>query len=445
MSRNRWIWTITLALAALSLWALFPAGDFSKPNLTLGLDLQGGTYLKLEVETDKIPRDANGKPAVAPDEAVIRALEVVRNRLDPEGIKELLIHREGERHVVIQLPGDKDPERTQALVGQTAQLHLKLVSERYAIADLVDANGNTKKGAPQDVEVLLDRESHGRMVVEKDVLLSGDAIKTAKVDFGQNQFGKPVVSFELNSEGAGRFARLTEENVGRRLAIVLDGVIQSAPRIKSRIGGGSGIIEGDFSRQDAMDLALVLRSGALPAPMRIINKYVVGPTLGADTIRMGYHAALIGLACVLGYMILYYRVSGLIANIAMLFNLVFLLGAMAYTKSTLTLPGIAGIVLTMGMSVDANVIIFERVREELRSGKTVRAAIDAGYGHAFWTIFDSHVTSLITALILFTFGTGPIKGFAVSLSVGVAISLFTALYITKAIFDARKRYDALSI
>jgi protein-export membrane protein SecD len=233
--------------------------------------------------------------------------------------------------------------------------------------------------------------------------------------------------------------------VGRRLAIVLDGSVQSAPVIKGRIGGGRGIIEGQFTVDDAKDLALVLRSGALPAPLKVVNKYVVGPTLGADTIRSGFLAALFGTLAVLAYIGFYYRVSGLIADVALVFNLVFLLGALAGFGATLTLPGIAGIVLTMGMSVDSNVIIFERIREELKLGKTVRAAVDAGYLHAFWTIFDSHVTSLITALVLFQFGTGPIKGFAVTLSLGVSISMFTALFVSKAIFDARRASDNLSI
>jgi protein-export membrane protein SecD len=283
------------------------------------------------------------------------------------------------------------------------------------------------------------------LAIESKVLMAGDAIQTARVEFNQSQFGQPMIAFELTKDGADKFARLTEENVNRRLAIVLDGTVQSAPVIRSRIGGGRGVIEGQFTKEEAKDLALVLRSGTLPAPLKIINRYVVGPTLGADTIKAGTLAALIGTLAVLIYMAFYYRISGLIADLALIFNLIFLLGGLAMFHATLTLPGIAGIVLTMGMSVDSNVIIFERIREELKAGKTVRTAIDAGYSHAFWTIFDSHVTSLITALVLFQFGTGPIKGFAVSLSLGVAISLFTALFISKAVFDARKQYSSLSI
>ncbi len=448
MTQNRLVWFLSLVFLGFSLWKIFPGmleGNFSPSGLNLGLDLRGGIYLKLEVETDKIPKDAQGKPTVSPQEAVARAVEVIRNRVDAMGLKEPMIQSEGERYIVVQLPGVEDTDRTEDIIGQTAQLHFKLVSERVSLSELLDAEGNTKAALPEGVEVLMSKEDQSRTVIESRVLLAGDAIKDARVEFNQSQFGQPIIAFELTSEGSGAFARLTEENVGRRLAIVLDKVVRSAPVIKSRIGGGRGVIEGSFTKEEAKDLALVLRSGALPAPMKTINRHVVGPTLGKDTVRQGTWAAFIGTILVLIYIGLYYRVSGMIADLALIFNLVFLLGALAAFKATLTLPGIAGIVLTMGMSVDSNVIIFERIREELKGGKTVRASIDAGYTHAFWAIFDSHVTSLITAVVLFQFGTGPIKGFAVSLSLGVLISLFTALYISKAVFDVRKHYSSLSI
>jgi preprotein translocase subunit SecD len=450
MTKNGFVWLVTAFLALGSLHLVFPQGyrgDFSQPNLNLGLDLQGGTYLKLEVETDKIPKDERGVPAIPAAEAVARGVEVLRNRVDGLGLKEPLIQAEGDKYIVVQLPGDKDPARTEGIIGQTAQLYFKLVSERVSASEYVDADGNTKRGAPEGIELLKSKDGRGSsfLAVESKVLMSGDAIQTARIEFNQSQFGQPMIAFELTKDGAVKFARLTEENVNRRLAIVLDGVVQSAPVIRGRIGGGRGVIEGQFTKEEAKDLALVLRSGTLPAPLKVINRYVVGATLGEDTIHAGTMAALIGTLAVLFYMALYYRVSGLIADLALVFNLVFLLGGLAMFHATLTLPGIAGIVLTMGMSVDSNVIIFERIREELKAGKTVRTAIDAGYSHAFWTIFDSHVTSLITALVLFQFGTGPIKGFAVSLSLGVAISLFTALFISKAVFDARKQYSSLSI
>jgi preprotein translocase subunit SecD len=448
---KRWVVILTILFTAFSLWKLYPGwikGDFSagtRPALNLGLDLQGGTYLKYEVETDQIAKDENGKPKVEPREAVDRALEIIRNRVDGMGLKEPLIQREGDKYVVVQLPGDTDPDRTQRTIGATAQLAFKLVSDAYKATDYVDADGNTRGALPDGVELLFDRKTKEPMLVEKRLLLTGDMLSKAMVDFNSSQFGQPVIAFELTKDGEGQFAAVTEENVGRRLAIVLDGVVQSAPVIKSRIGGGRGIIEGSFTVDEAKDLALVLRSGALPAPLVVVNKYVVGPTLGADTIHAGVMAALLGTLAVLLYMAFYYRFSGVIADVALIFNLLFLLGGLAAFGATLTLPGIAGILLTMGMSVDSNVIIFERIREELKLGKTVRASIDAGYEHAFWTIFDSHVTSLITALVLFQFGTGPIKGFAVTLSLGVSISMYTALFVSKAIFDARRASDTLSI
>ncbi|HTB22713.1 MAG TPA: protein translocase subunit SecD [bacterium] len=448
---KRWVVIVTVLLTGFSLYKLYPGwfkGDFSSgmtPALNLGLDLQGGTYLKYEVEVDQIPKDAAGKPTVDTREAVDRAIEIVRNRVDGMGLKEPLIQREGDQYIVVQLPGDKDPDRTQRTIGATAQLAFKLVSDRYHATDYVDANGNTKEPLPDGIELMYDHDTKEPMLIESPLLMTGDMLATANVDFSGNQFGQPEIAFELTSAGEGLFASLTEENVGRRMAIILDGVVQSAPVIKGRIGGGRGVIEGQFTVDEAKDLALVLRSGTLPAPLKVVNKYVVGPTLGADTIRSGFLAALFGTLAVLLYIGFYYRVSGLIADLALIFNLVFLLGALAAFGATLTLPGIAGIVLTMGMSVDSNVIIFERIREELRLGKTVRASVDAGYKHAFWTIFDSHVTSLITALVLFQFGTGPIKGFAITLSLGVSISMFTALFVSKAVFDARRASDTLSI
>ena len=448
---KRWVVIVTVFLTLFSLYKLYPGwfkGDFSsglKPALNLGLDLQGGTYLKYEVEVDQIPKDSAGKPKVDVREAVDRAIEIVRNRVDGMGLKEPLIQREGEQYIVVQLPGDKDPDRTQRTIGATAQLAFKLVSDRYKASDYLDSVGNTREGLPDGVELMVDRATKEPMLIESRLLMTGDMLSQAQVDFSGSQFGQPQIAFELTPDGEGIFASLTEENVGRRLAIVLDGVVQSAPVIKGRIGGGRGVIEGQFTVDEAKDLALVLRSGALPAPLKVVNKYVVGPTLGADTIRSGFLAALFGTLAVLVYIGFYYRVSGLIADLALIFNLVFLLGALAAFQATLTLPGIAGIVLTMGMSVDSNVIIFERIREELRLGKTVRASVDAGYKHAFWTIFDSHVTSLITALVLFQFGTGPIKGFAITLSLGVSISMFTALFVSKAVFDARRASDTLSI
>jgi preprotein translocase subunit SecD len=449
--QRRWILIITLALSLASLHKLFPGwvkGDFSaglKPEINLGLDLQGGTYLKYEVMTEQIPKDAEGKPMVEEREAVDRAIEIMRNRVDAMGLKEPMIQREGERYVVVQLPGDTDPERTQRTIGATAQLQFKLVSNIYRSTDYLDANGNTRGPLPEGIELLYERGSRRPYLIESRVLMTGDKLSKALVDFSSDQMGQPVIAFELTSDGAGLFAALTEENIGRSLAIVLDGIVQSAPVIEDRIGGGRGIIRGSFTAQEVKDLALVLRSGALPAPLKVVNKYVVGPTLGADTIRRGTQAALWGGLAVLLFIVLYYRGSGVIAACALLTNLVLLLGAVAWMGATLTLPGIAGIVLTIGMSVDANVLIFERMREELRSGKSVRAVIEAGYENAMSAIVDAAVTTLIAAAVLFQFGTGPIKGFAVTFALGLATSYFTAIYFTRAVYDLRGRYDSLSI
>ncbi|HEY5039996.1 MAG TPA: protein translocase subunit SecD, partial [bacterium] len=260
-----------------------------------------------------------------------------------------------------------------------------------------------------------------------------------------DQLGKPIIAFKLNAEGGKKFGIVTGDNIGRDLAIVLDGKVYSAPRIQSRIPSGSGIIQGSFTDEEARDLALVLKAGALPAPLKVASQFQVGPTLGADSVRKGTTATIYGLGLVLLFMGIYYRFSGMIANVGLLINMIYLIGALAYLKATLTLPGIAGIVLTLGLSVDSNVLIFERIREEMKTGKTVRSAIEAGYRRALVAIIDTHVTTLISAAVLFQFGTGSIKGFAVTLSLGVGLSLFTAVVITKMIFDARKEYQGLSI
>jgi preprotein translocase subunit SecD len=293
-------------------------------------------------------------------------------------------------------------------------------------------------------EVLQGQEYWGLYLLKKRVELSGKYLVDAKPRF--DQFRKPEVNFTLTKPGGRIFARVTGANIDKPLAITLDGRVESAPIIRSKIRD-SGVIEmgGAASLEDATDLSIVLRAGALPAPVKIIENRIIGPSLGQDSIRKGTTAAIIGLTLIILFMFFYYRLSGAIADVGLLFNIIFLLAAMSALRATLTLPGIAGIILTVGMSVDANVLIFERIREELRSGKTVRASIDAGYKRALLAIIDSHVTTLITAAVLFQFGTGPVKGFAVSLSLGVAINLFTAVVITRVIFDLRKGYQTLSI
>ncbi|MCR4438572.1 MAG: protein translocase subunit SecD [bacterium] len=304
-----------------------------------------------------------------------------------------------------------------------------------------------QKVIPRDAEFLWGAQPyvsrgqryHQLYFVKREPELVGAYLKTADVAFGGGESsvraGQAEVHFELNSEGAKIFRRVTGANVGRFLAIVLDGKVYSAPRIKERIPGGSGRIEGSFTREEARDLAVVLRAGALPAPVEVIEERTVGPSLGQDSIEKGKLSAIIGAALAVVFMIVYYRMSGVIANVALALNIFFLIAALAGLRATLTLPGVAGIVLTVGMAVDANVLIFERIREELRTGKTIRAAIDAGYSRAFRTILDSNVTTLITAVVLYQFGSGPVRGFATTLSIGLVINMYTAIVVTRMIFD----------
>ncbi|HRU38655.1 MAG TPA: protein translocase subunit SecD [Candidatus Goldiibacteriota bacterium] len=436
---------ITAVFIGLSIWKLWPPFDIKdaegqlleKGKINLGLDLQGGMYLKLGVDDTQLPKDTKL------EEAVSRALEILRNRIDQLGVAEPIIQREGDKFIIIQLPGVKDPDRAMSIIGKTALLEFKLVDENSKVSDMTDDAGNTVASkVPENLMVLKNREG-SRLVLEKRNVVTGADLVDAKVHVGQ--FGEPVVWFKFSPEGGRKFAEVTGDNVGRKLAIVLDDTVYSDPVIKSRISGGEGIIEGSFTIDDAKDLALVLRAGALPAPVKILNKNVIGASLGADAIEKGKKSIIIGALAVVVFMALYYGVSGIIADIALIFNLLFVMGILAGLNATLTLPGIAGLTLTLGMAVDANVLIFERIREEMRTGKTIRAAIDAGYNRAFWTIVDSHVTSLITAAILFQFGTGPVRGFAVTLFWGIVVSFYTAFFITKGMFDLRKQYNSLSI
>jgi preprotein translocase subunit SecD len=367
------------------------------------------------------------------DKSVVQALETIRNRVDQFGVAEPTIQREGINHIVVQLPGIKDPQRAIELIGKTARLEFKMVRE--------DVSPNAMS-IPEDAlllkEKMVDRTTGAvteiPLVVQKKTLITGDLLTDAQVRI-DSQFNQPYVGIEFNSLGSKLFDQVTAANVGKRFAIVLDNNVYSAPVIRERISGGSAQISGNFTEKTAADLAIVLRAGALPAPVKIIQNVTVGPSLGQDSINKGLYAGVIGVLLVVSFMAIYYKMSGLVANFGMLINILYLMGALAALGATLTLPGIAAIVLLVGMSVDSNVIIFERVREELKLGKSPKAALDAGYDKAFLTIMDSHVTALITAAVLFQFGTGPVKGFAVSLSLGVMINLFTALIGTKVFFD----------
>jgi preprotein translocase subunit SecD len=469
------------------------------PKIALGLDLRGGSHLVMQVETDKAVEASldnviadlqttassqeikvsfarSGQDVVAKfaeadedrvetyvkqtyaildlkdrrkgelvytlqparanelkEDAVRQAKERTERRINKFGVAEPNVYKQGRDQLVIQLPGIKNPQEAISFIRTAGRLEFKLVD---AASDLQKALGGT---VPEGREILYSegvaesgKVSRQPYLLFKQTLLTGDRLKEAKV--GIDEYGKPSVNITFDNDGARIFERITGENVDRQLAIVLDGVVHSAPRIKDRISGGSAQITGNFTHDEAARLAIVLRE-SLPAPMKIIQNVTVGPSLGEDSIRNGIRAAIIGSIVVIVFMVIYYGMSGIIADYAIVLNLVLLLGAMALLNATLTLPGIAGIILTIGMGVDSNVLMFERIREEIRAGKPPRPAFDAGYDKAFLTILDSHVTTLITAAMLFMFGTGPIKGFAVSLSLGIIINLYSALVGTKVIFD----------
>jgi preprotein translocase subunit SecD len=394
-------------------------------------------------------REAEGKRIK--DSAINQALETIRNRIDQFGVAEPIVLRQGLKQIVVQLPGVKEPKRARDLIKETALLEFKMLDEdNQAKFDLparipkdkeADVLKQVEGKLPEGDQILFERgvdKDTGReyripYLVKKRVMLTGDVLSDAKVSIGQ--FNDPYVSITFDGKGGREFDRITGDNIKKRMAVVLDNTIYSAPVIQDRITGGRAQITGTFSMQEANDLAIVLRAGALPAPLKIIQDLTVGPSLGKDSIEKGVTATLFAGAMVVVFMIMYYRLSGVIADFALMLNLLCLIGALSALNATLTLPGIAGIVLTIGMGVDSNVLIFERIREELRLGKAVRLAVDGGYDKALLTIVDSHVTTLITGVALFLFGTGPIKGFAVTLCLGIGINLFTALIGTKVIFD----------
>ncbi len=432
----------------------FPPGDFAERAMATLKDEFGTLDFSLgAVSASGGTITGRMKPAevmAIRTNAVTQGVETIRNRIDQFGVREPQIVAEGDDRIVIQLPGVKDQQRAIELVGKTALLEFKLVDDGVSVDEAL--KGNVPEGDQilyqKSVDAQTGRVSKTPIVVKRQPLLTGETIKNARVNFESSRGGGAYVSLSFDSRGAKIFDRVTAENVKRRLAIVLDDTVYSAPEIRERISGGEAQITGNFTPDEARDLAIVLRAGSLPAPVKVIQNVSVGPSLGEDSIRKGVHAGLLGAVLVVLFMAVYYRFAGLVADFALIFNILYLLSGMALLEATLTLPGIAGVILAIGMAVDSNVLIFERIREEIRSKKTVRAAIDAGYDKAFWTVVDSHVTTLITALILFQFGTGPIKGFAVTLSMGVAINLFTALVCTKVVFDyinAKRPMQALSI
>ncbi len=429
MAKNlQWRVLVALGVVVFALLGMLPI----KEKINLGLDLQGGMHLVLKVDTSKIPEEAR-------EDAPNRALEIIRNRIDQFGVREPLIQTQGKNAIVVQLPGVTDRERAIELIGRTAQLEFRLVED--------DSELNQRAKA-QDIPEGYSLKKVGKetLLLHDEVALTGDTLVNAEVKFDQSRFNEPYIALEFNSKGAAIFSEVTGQNVGRRLAIVLDGNVHSAPRINEKIPSGRASISGRFTIDEASDIAIVLRAGALPAPIYIEEERTVGSLLGKDSIESGIRAFSIGVIFILGFMLIYYFFSGIVATVAMLLNFIIVMGALGWLHTTLTLPGIAGIILVIGMAVDANVLIYERIREELLTGKHIRSAIAAGYNKAFTAILDSNITTLIAAALLFKFGTGPIRGFGVTLSIGILASMFTAIFVTRIIFDivtSNKKFEKL--
>lgn len=449
----------------------------------LGLDLKGGIYLVYEV-------DETGLSNKELSDAVNLTVEIIRKRIDELGVTEPEIQSEGRNRIVVKLPGISDPERAKSLIGTTAELEFKLVNPANPIGEIARSYDEKKSAeetkapviplservtlykadyifyesdydqvkkmfaeatdmglVPKDYMIAYSNaiykedddvyaelgEAYRRVyVVTEETQITGKYLRNANM--GYDQYGAPDVKFTWNGKGAAIFSELTGRHINERLAILLDGFVQSAPNIASRISD-KGQITGNFTSEEASDLALVLRSGALPAKLWLIQEKVVGPSLGRDSIRSGVLAAIVGFLIVIVLVVIYYHFAGFVADVALILNLIIVLGVMVAIGATLTLPGIAGLILSVAMAIDANVLIYERIREERAAGKTVRASIETGYKRAFITILDSNVTTLIAGIALFLFGTGPVRGFAVTLTIGILTSMFTAIIVTKAIFD----------
>ncbi len=418
MSSRSLRWRIPLAALIVAACFAFvyppfdPDGTGPKDGkLKLGLDLQGGMHLVLRVKTETLPVEERKSAAE-------RAVGVIRNRIDQFGVSEPVIQQQGEDRLLIQLPGISDRERALALIGKTAHLEFRMVTEAG------EAGGG----------VLFKQSEGGEIWLEPTAPVEGKMLKDAKQDLSPD-FMEPMVLIQFNAEGAKKFGEITTRGVGRQMAIVLDDVVLSAPVIREPILNGDAVISGSFTLDTARDLAIALKAGALPAPIEIQEERTVGPSLGKDSIEQGMNAMLWAAVFVFAFMAIYYLLGGFIANAALLINILIIGGLLAYFRGTLTLPGIAGIILTIGMAVDANVLIMERIREEQALGKSLAAAVAAGYKKAFWAIFDSNVTTLLTAFILFYIGTGPIRGFATTMIIGILGSFFSGLFVTRMLFD----------
>ncbi|WP_027367493.1 protein translocase subunit SecD [Desulfocurvibacter africanus] len=411
----------------------------------------------LRIESKEPGEDGRIEYVLAPTEeyrnyftnlTVDQAVKTIRNRIDQFGVAEPDIRKQQGGRIQVQLPGLQDPERAIAIIGKTAHLEFKIVDD--SMSPQQAASGVLPPG--RELATMRRTSADGgtvetSVVLQRDAVLTGEAITDANVSF--DQFGQPYVGLTFNARGARDFERITGENVRKQMAIVLDGVVYSTPVIQEKISGGRASISGSFTEAEAHDLAVVLRAGSLPAPVTVIEQRVVGPSLGQESIDQGLRAGIIGLVVVMAFMVLYYGLAGIVADLVLLFNLVLIMAGLAAFGATLTLPGIAGIILTIGMAVDANVLIYERIREELRNGVTPRAAIAEGFSRATLTILDANVTTVIAAVILYEFGTGPIRGFAVTLILGILSSMFTAIFVSRVIFDlytsGRKELRTLNI
>jgi SecD/SecF fusion protein len=424
------------------------------PNLEIKVEAEAGSFPRITLNLAKQESERIRTTAVA------QSLEIIRNRIDQFGVAEPVIVRQGDNEIVVQLPGVKDPDRAMELIGQTAQLEFKMVADDAGVdvgklieqavtagqwqegGSVLQLNLALQASLPKGTEIAFERRVDNQtkkeyktpILLESRVMMTGEMVRNAQMRIG-GTFNEPYVSLDLTGRGGKVFGEITEKNINKRFAIVLDEVVRSSPVIREKILGGSAQISGSFTAEEATDLAIVLRAGALPAPVQIIQNMTVGASLGQDAIDQSVNAGLFGAVLVLVFIAIYYRLSGLIADLSLALNILFLVAGLAIFGATLTLPGVAGIILSIGMGVDANVLIYERMREEFDLGKSVRSGIEAGFDNAFLSIVDSQLTTLITSLALFLFGTGPIKGFAVTLSLGVIFNLVAALFCSRLIFD----------
>ncbi len=449
-------------------------------KINLGLDLQGGMHLVLQADFNKIEsKSLDGKKLTDKEknELTQQALELIRNRIDKFGVSEPSIRPRGADAIEIQLPGVKDPRAVKKAIGTTGQVEYRLVDDEYTSKAGAWVQQNYKqKALPEEPEkldqLLVDITQGIQLPKDREVLYQWDRVKdTTKIAaqfpivlmrevaiagidinkawIGQDEYGGLAVHFTTTADGATKFADVTaKKNWGKKLAIVIDDKVRSAPRLNVQITSGQAMINGNFTYEEVTTLTRIIKEGALPVDLKIIEERTVGPSLGQDSIESGVKAALLGIAAVMVFMILYYKLAGLIADIGLVLNTIFQMAILSWLGFTLTLPGIAGIILTVGMAVDANVLIYERMKEELAAGKSVRMAVSLGFERAFWAIFDSNLTTLISAFVLAQFGTGPIKGFAVTLTIGLISSMFVALYITRFTYELislNKKIKKLSI